>query len=70
LNINYKKFIIYDNFGNYLISINTLEQFRELNAYLRSNKKNGIVVYYFDICAFNKEDIDLYEEIKDDELKL
>ncbi len=41
-----------------------------MNAYLRSNKKNGIVVYHFDICAFHKDDIDLYKEIKDGELKL
>lgn len=61
--IGYKKFLVYDNYGNYLITASEPERFAELNAYLRSNKKHGWAVYYFDICAFTDNDADLFEAI-------
>ncbi|MBD1869054.1 FkbM family methyltransferase [Cyanobacteria bacterium FACHB-471] len=70
--IGYEKFIIYDNFGNYLLSLTAMDgdRFYDLNAYLRSNhKKSGrAVVYYLDICAFSQQDIDLFEQIRSQEL--
>jgi glycogen(starch) synthase len=64
--IGYEYFAVYDNFGNYLISLSSQdhERFIDLNAYLESNytKSGTIVVYYFDICAFPKCDIDLFEQ--------
>jgi FkbM family methyltransferase len=64
----YKKFIAYDNFGNYLISFSNanLDNFIDLNSYLISNRiKSGTpAVYYLDICAFTNEDSDLFETIR------
>lgn len=64
----YEKFIVYDNFGNYLISLSSQNnaQIVDLNAYLLSNRfKSGTpAVYYFDICAFCREDTDLFDRIR------
>ncbi len=72
IQIGYSYFIIYDNFGNYLLSLTNQERdhFRDLNAYLRSNRaKSGrIVVHYFDICAFSTADKDLFEQLRQQEL--
>jgi FkbM family methyltransferase len=72
--VGYKKFIVYDNFGNYLISLSEqdYEKFIDLNAYLLSNRlKSGTsVVYYFDICAFTNEDVDLYEKHRFQEIRM
>jgi|GEM_PF-816970 FkbM family methyltransferase len=63
----YKKFIIYDNYGNYLLSLShqESEKFIDLNAYLSSNRYHSgkIAVYYLDICAFPEEDVDLFDQI-------
>ncbi|MBU4269597.1 FkbM family methyltransferase [Candidatus Dependentiae bacterium] len=64
ISTGYKQFIIYDNFGNFLMSTNNPETFIDLNTYLKSNKKYKQIVYYFDICAFHEEDIDLFKKIK------
>jgi FkbM family methyltransferase len=67
--INYENFIIYDNFGNYLCSTNNIETFKDLNIYLKSNNKYKKIVYYLDICAFNREDSDLFNNVKKNEIK-
>jgi FkbM family methyltransferase len=60
----YKYFVVYDNFGNYILSITTeeIDTFLDLNAYLVSSKTlNGKpAIYYFDICAYHKEDFDVF----------
>ncbi len=70
--LGYERFIVYDNFGNYLISLSKLdnEKFIDLVAYLVSNRKiSGTpAVYYFDICAFSVNDIDLFETIRQSEI--
>ncbi len=72
--VGYEKFIVYDNFGNYLLSLSEhdYEKFIDLNAYLLSNRlKSGTsAVYYFDICAFANEDIDLYEHLRFQEIRM
>jgi FkbM family methyltransferase len=64
----YHKFIVYDNFGNYLISFSSAntDNFIDLNAYLISNhfKSGNIAIYYLDICAFTDEDSDLFAQIR------
>lgn len=72
VNIGYSQFIIYDNFGNYLLSLDNINinNFIDLNAYLRSNKKYKQIVYYFDICAFHLQDLDLFKKIKEHEINL
>lgn len=58
--IGYEYFIVYDNYGNYLISLSNDEydRFLDLTTYLASNRKRSgtPVVYYFDICAFTEKD--------------
>jgi FkbM family methyltransferase len=66
--IGYSRYLIYDNFGNCLMTLRESERFAELNAYLRSNKKNGCAVYYFDVCAFMDSDAALFDEIRSFEL--
>ncbi|KKP24481.1 MAG: hypothetical protein SZ59_C0002G0327 [candidate division TM6 bacterium GW2011_GWF2_28_16] len=72
VNSGYKQFIIYDNFGNYLLSLDNknISNFVDLNSYLRSNKKYKQIVYYFDICAFHENDLDLFEKVKEHEINL
>jgi len=68
--IGYTRFLIYDNFGNYMMTASGTETFQELNAYLRSNRKNGFAVYYFDVCALTDDDKDLFEDIRAYELSV
>lgn len=72
--IGYEYFLIYDNYGNYLVSLSNQEydRFLDLTTYLASNrKKSGTpVVHYFDICAFTENDIDLFESIRLMEINL
>jgi FkbM family methyltransferase len=66
----YTRYLIYDNYGNFLFTAHEPERFVELNTYLRSNKKNGCAVYYFDVCAFLEDDSELLEEIRSFELSV
>lgn len=70
LQAGYRHFIVYDNFGNYLIHLggDNAAQFVDLNGYLCSNRMNGVAVPYFDICAFVPEDGDLFEALRAFEL--
>lgn len=72
ISIGYESFLVYDNFGNYLMSLShqDLEKFADLNAYLVSNRsKSGTpAVYYFDICAFVQNDRDLFEQLRASEV--
>lgn len=70
VSIGYTRFLIYDNYGNYMMTAYGTETFQELNAYLRSNIKNGFAVYYFDVCALTDDDEDLFEEIHAYELSV
>ena len=71
LKIGYEHFLIYDNFGNYLISLSNRdhEKFVDLNSYLISNRRRSgtPAVYYFDVCAFTNDDSDLFETIRNRE---
>jgi FkbM family methyltransferase len=70
LQAGYRHFIIYDNFGNYLLHLTgeSMAQFVDLNGFLCSNQVNGVAVYYFDICAFGPEDFDLFNALRSAEL--
>lgn len=72
VDLGYEYFAVYDNYGNYLISLSNQEydRFIDLTAYLASNRKrNGTPsVYYFDIAAFTNNDVDLFEEIRQMEI--
>ncbi|MGI0489480.1 FkbM family methyltransferase [Pantanalinema rosaneae CENA516] len=66
--IGYQHFIVYDNFGNYVMSGSgdVVPIFRDLNTCLLSNRqKSGTpTIYYWDICAFTPADTDLFEQIR------
>lgn len=57
----YSDFIYYDNFGNFLVHVKAehLSVLSDLHNYLASNRAFGIAIYYFDVCAFHREDADL-----------
>jgi FkbM family methyltransferase len=61
INEGYSDFVYYDNFGNLLLRANAKQPaaFVDLDAYLASNRRYGTVVYYFDVCAFHRDDADL-----------
>ena len=62
----YRRFAYYDNFGNYLTDIDSQDQgrFEDLDHYLHSNRLYGTAIYYFDICAFHGDDVDLADELR------
>ncbi len=72
LSKGYNKFIVYDNYGNYLISLSSpnLDSFVDLNSWLVSNhfKSGSIAIYYLDICAFSDKDNDLFDRIRQIEI--
>jgi len=68
--IGYRRHLVYDNFGNFLITIEATPRFAELNAYLCSNRRHGRAVYYFDVCSFHDDDSDLFLQLRERELGL
>jgi FkbM family methyltransferase len=70
--IGYSYFLVYDNFGNYLIHLTEkdIEKFIDLNAYLNCNRhKSGKpAAFYFDIYAFPMVDFDLFSAVRDIEI--
>lgn len=63
------RFVVYDNFGNLLISIihAPLERFAELADFLYSTRINGGGIHYFDILAVHRVDTDLFDAILSNE---
>ena len=70
--IGYSYFLVYDNFGNYLMHLTEKdsEKFVDLNAYLNCNhhKSGKPAVFYFDVYAFPMVDFDLFIKIRDNEI--
>jgi hypothetical protein len=66
IRVGYSDFIYYDNFGHFLLHSNASNRriFSDLDSYLASNRKHGVAVWYFDICALHREDADLVSEIR------
>jgi len=62
----YSDFIYYDNFGHFLLhsDASNFRIFADLDNYLASNRKYGLAVYYFDVCALHQENADLVPEIR------
>ncbi|MFA6990721.1 MAG: FkbM family methyltransferase [Candidatus Babeliales bacterium] len=67
-NIGYRHFLIYDNFGNFLIALHDTNSFCDINAYLAANRKTKQVIYYFDVCAISHEKFEVFEKIRNYEL--
>ncbi len=69
--LGYRHYLVYDNFGNFLMSVDNPARFQELNIYLRSNRQYGqVAVHYFDVCACHADDRALFEAILGFELSL
>jgi FkbM family methyltransferase len=71
LEIGYSRAIVYDNHGNFMLSLSggdMSERFRDLNAYLASNRRFGIAVHYIDVCLIHVEDSDIHAAIRGEEL--
>ena len=67
LSLNYRKLMIYDNYGDYLVSadLENTELLKELHYYFSGRKGQS----YCDICAFHKDDIHLFYEAKQLEME-
>jgi FkbM family methyltransferase len=67
--LGYRRFMIFDNFGNHISSFCDYDKrhFFDLTNYLFSNlyKSGQPAIYYFDICAFHEEDVDIFKNIYD-----
>jgi FkbM family methyltransferase len=64
----YTRFLVYDNFGNYLETVerDAAERFRDLNRYLLSHAIFGRRdIHYLDVCAFAAQDEDLAVQLRD-----
>ena len=62
----YSDFIYYDNFGNFLMHVESRNRdiLRDLDTYLASNRRHGVAVHYFDVCALHQEDAGLVSGIR------
>jgi FkbM family methyltransferase len=62
----YSDFIYYDNFGNFLMHVESRNRdiLRDLDTYLASNRRHGVAVHYFDVCALHQEDAGLVPGIR------
>jgi hypothetical protein len=49
--MGYQRMMVFDNYGNYLLSTGSIDTFTDLNAYLLSNAEHGTAVHYLDVCA-------------------
>jgi FkbM family methyltransferase len=65
--IGYKVALIYDNFGDYMLSaeLTNLYLLEDLHNYI----SNSGGKYYYDICVFHMEDAYLFEKIRLSEIK-
>ena len=64
----YTRFLVYDNFGNYLETVghDAAERFSDLNRYLLSHAIFGHRdIHYLDVCAFCAQDEDLAVQLRD-----
>src|SRR3989344_4719744 len=67
----FKYFVIYDNFGHFMCSLegdNLFEKYLELMVFLVSNRVDGAAVYYLDIAAFTPNNKDLFTILRDFEI--
>lgn len=67
LSINYQNLMIYDNTGNYLISLrlNESKHLEDIHQFFSGHSGR----FYADICAFHAEDSDLFEIARIEEIK-
>lgn len=61
----YRHYVIYDNFGNFLISFSDapLEKFKDLFSFLEQSRTGGGGVLYLDVCCFADQDRDIFQQL-------
>lgn len=61
----YSHYVIYDNFGNYLISFSESvnERFSDLFCFLYQSRHFGGGVFYLDVCCFSDRDTDVFLQV-------
>jgi FkbM family methyltransferase len=61
----YRHYLIYDNFGNYLISFSESanERFSDLFCFLHQSRRFGGGVFYLDVCCFSDRDTDIFLQV-------
>lgn len=66
ISVGYSDFIYYDNIGNFLLHADAGNRgiLNDLDGYLASNRRHGVAVHFFDICALHREDADLVPAIR------
>lgn len=69
IGIGYRHFMVYDNFGNYMIHLSNsdIQKFIDLTIYLIFARPGNTIIHYYDICAFHESDADLFSEIRKQE---
>ncbi len=71
LSIGYRHVVVYDNFGNYLLSSALSTSLaRDLATNVRQRRDAGGGAPYFDLCCFTSADSDLFQALVHHELKL
>lgn len=70
--IGYRRFLVYDNFGNMMRPVegNAAQEFKDLSRYLLSHVFTGRQIFYLDVCAFTAADMDLADTIYTDHCRV
>jgi FkbM family methyltransferase len=64
--IGYSKALVYDNFGDYILSVDSddLPKWRDLDAYFSGRRGDR----YMDVCLFADDDVALHDQIRSNEI--
>ena len=67
--VGYIHFVIYDNFGNYMLSFSdgAANRFIDLFFFLEQSRNSGGGVSYLDVCCFSVRDADIFSNLVDAE---
>ncbi|HZZ73504.1 MAG TPA: FkbM family methyltransferase [Pirellulales bacterium] len=60
----YEQFLVFDNFGNFLITVRDPAQFADLNQFLLSHCAFDRAIYYFDVCALTPDQAEIGDAIR------
>jgi hypothetical protein len=65
LKAGYSHFVLYDNFGDFLLSVSerVLEVFTDISVYLSQSRTRVGGIAYLDVCCFGSNDADLFHDV-------
>ena len=62
----YRKYVVFTNCGDFLLTTDNVELFDELNVFLRRVRdRQGSLIRYLDVAAFAAEDLDLFSRLRE-----